>query len=131
MSLYLGIFDGDEEINGWVFGHYSDFGCFRDAVASVVDARRFPVLMQSSDCDSEWSPDQQRLLIQELAEIGEVFRLQPPKQPEGSFEHTGEFRRGAASLYDCFHNVDGENVFEAMTLLCEVGIEKNLPLVMQ
>ena len=29
MSLYLCIFDGDEEITGWVLGHYSDFGYFR------------------------------------------------------------------------------------------------------
>jgi len=32
MSLYLTIFDGDEEVTGWVFGHYSDFEYFREAL---------------------------------------------------------------------------------------------------
>ncbi len=39
MSLYLTIFDGDEEVTGWVFGHYSDFEYFRDVIAARLASR--------------------------------------------------------------------------------------------
>ena len=52
MSLYLTIFDGDEEVTGWVFGHYSDFEYFRDVIAAKLRAEDYPVLMTHSDCDA-------------------------------------------------------------------------------
>jgi len=131
VSLYLGLFDGDTEVAGWCFGHYSDFGCFRDVVASVADQARYPVLMGSSDCDSHWSPQQQRDLIDELAELAEIFRSHPPRPLKEAFEHTEDLRSNAKTLYDCFHNVDGENVFEALTALCRQGSGKGLLLIMQ
>src|SRR5690349_18051566 len=68
MSLYLTIFDGDEEVTGWVFGHYSDFEYFprsfalkfrkcawtesvQGAVAtwSVISMRYFLTIVDSHD----------------------------------------------------------------------------------
>jgi hypothetical protein len=131
MSLYLTIFDGDEEVTGWVFGHYSDFGYFRDVIAVKLRAEDYPVLMTHSDCDGEWTPTQLPQLRRELELIGERFKQLPAEQPQGAFEHTTEFRRGAQSLYDCFHNIDGERVFEALIALCDEGIRCDRPILFQ
>jgi hypothetical protein len=131
MSLYLAIFDGDEQITGWVLGHYSDFGCFRDTVTRVAGAMCFPLLMSHSDCDGEWSPADAPGLIDELLAIAGIFRGLPPEEPTGAFEHATERRAGAASLYDCFHNVDGENLFEALVALCRESIRLRRPILFQ
>jgi hypothetical protein len=131
MSLYLTIFDGEEEITGWVFGHYSDFGYFRDVISAKLQSDDYPVLMTHSDCDGEWDPLELPRLRAELQTIGERFRHLPPEQPQGAFEHTEEYRRDARSLYDCFHNVDGENIFEALIALCGEGIHRQRSIVFQ
>lgn len=131
MSLYLTIFDGDAEVTGWVFGHYGDFGYFRDVIAAKLRAEDYPVLMTHSDCDGEWTSRQLPQLRRELQLIGERFRQLPAEQPRGAFEHTAEFRDGALSLYDSFHNVDGESVFEALIALCDEGIRRGRPILFQ
>lgn len=131
MSLYLTIFDGDEEVTGWVFGHYSDFGYFRDTIAEVLKKEDYPTLMQHSDCDGQWSPNELIKLRRELLAVGERFKKLPPRSIPKAFEHTVEYRAGAASLYDCFHNVDGENVFESLIVLCDEGIRRQRPILFQ
>jgi hypothetical protein len=131
MSLYLCIFDGDDEIDGWVLGHYSDFGRFRDVIAESLDASRFPVLMEHSDCDGEWTPSDARILKNELKEIGEAFLDLPAVRHSDAFEHTSEHWLLASTLFDCFHNVDGENLFEALDALCTVAINQDKPILFQ
>jgi len=133
MSLYLCIFteDGDDEIGGWQFGAYSDFGYFRDTIAKHLRAADFPTLMAHSDCDGEWSVGELPALRRELQSIATVFRSLPAEQPRGAFEHTAEYRATAQTLYDCFHNVDGENVFEALDRLCVEGIQAGRPISFQ
>ena len=131
MSLYLCIFDGDEEVTGWGFGHYSDFSYFRKVIADKVGGQSFPTLMEHSDCDGEWSPQELGRLHSELEAIAERFKTLPAEEPSRAFEHTAESRRGAKSLYDCFHNVDGENVFEALIALCDEGIKRDKPVLFQ
>jgi hypothetical protein len=70
-------------------------------------------------------------LRRELELISERFRQLSAEQPQGAFEHTAEFRRGAQSLYDCFHNIDGERVFEALIALCDAGIGCDRPILFQ
>ncbi len=131
MSLYLCIFDGDEEVTGWVFGQYSDFGYFRDVVAAKLRTDDYPILMRHADSDGEWSPQELRKLSSELQVIAERFRGLPAEHPRGAFEHAAEFQKGAKNLYECFHNVDGENVFEALIHLCEEGINRDRPVLFQ
>jgi hypothetical protein len=98
MGLYLCIFsDGHDrkEIAGWQLGHYSDFGCFRDAIARHLGMAGFPILMEHSDCDGEWSVAQLPGLVVELETIAAIFRALPPEEPKGAFEHTVEDRKGA------------------------------------
>jgi len=131
MSLYLTIFDGDDEITGWVFGHYSDFGFFRDKINEKFSAKQFPTLMNHSDCDGEWLASDLPKLKDELQLIANQFKKLPPESLQKAFEHTSEFRKNALTLYDCFYNVDGENVFEALIALCGEGIRLNKPILFQ
>jgi Immunity protein 70 len=135
MGLCLHVFgpdsgDGEEpeEIAECDVGHYSDFGCFRDTIARHLDAKRYPTLMQHSDCDGEWTLIEIPSLERELHAIEAAFRKLPPEEPSGAFEHTAEYRAGAKSLYDCFHTVDGEYLFEAILELCLVAREHKRPI---
>ena len=134
MGLCLYVFhpadddDDPEEIAECDVGHYSDFGCFRDTIETHLDSDRFPVLMEHSDCDGEWTLVEIPLLERELHEIGAEFKKLPPQEPRGAFEHTAEYRVGAKSLYDCFHTVNGENLFEAILDLCAVARQYKRPI---
>lgn len=134
MGLCLHVFsaaDGDddpEEIAECDVGHYSDFGCFRDTIAAKLDGSRYPVLMLSSDSDGEWAIADIPALEREFLEIVDRFKRLPPEEPIGAFEHTAEYRSNARSLYDCFHNVNGENLFEAILSLCAVARQHKRPI---
>lgn len=133
MGLYLCVFteDQEDELGACDVGHYSDFGCFRDTIARHMNAAHFPVLMTHSDCDGEWPVEQLPALVEELETIAAKFRALPPEEPEGAFEHTAEYRAGAKSLYDCFHEVNGEPLLEALIRLCKQGISSHRPITFQ
>jgi len=60
MGLVLCIFDDQgKDVAGFQIGHYSDFGCFRETIARHIPGagRLYPVLMQHSECDGEWTVD--------------------------------------------------------------------------
>ena len=133
MGLYLCIFDEaqEDELGACDVGHYNDFGCFRDTIARHMGAADFPVLMTHSDCDGEWTVEELRALVRELETIAAKFRTLAPEQPKGAFEHTAEYRQGAKSLYDCFHDVNGQNLFESLITLCKRGISSERPISFQ
>jgi hypothetical protein len=135
MGLCLHVFappssddEDPEEIAECDVGHYSDFGCFRDTIAKHLKASRYPVFMEHSDCDGEWISAEIPTLERELGEIAATFKKLPPEEPVDAFEHTAEYRVGAKSLYDCFHDVNGENLFEALLELCRVARQHKLPI---
>ncbi|MEI9997701.1 MAG: Imm70 family immunity protein [Verrucomicrobiota bacterium] len=133
MRLYLCIFtkDGEDEIGGFQVGHYSDFGCFRSTIARHMKAADFPVLMTHSGCDGEWTIEQLPALVEELETIATRFRTLPPEEPKEAFEHVAKYRIGAKSLYDCFHDVNGANLFESLIGLSKQGISSELPISFQ
>jgi len=134
MGLNLCVFDvstddGDdpEELAASEVGHYSDFGSFRDTIARHLGRAKYPTLMEHSDCDGEWMLDELPRLKAELGEIAKAFR-QLPAAPIRGFEHTAEYREDATSLYECFHDVNGSNLFEALIDLCDVGLANQRPI---
>jgi hypothetical protein len=136
MSLWFCIFDedGDEISGGSHFGRYSDFGCFRYTIAKHLRADDFPTLMYHSDCDGEWGVAELPQLRRELQTIAEVFRSLPPEEPQdafgrAAFEFAAEYRAEAQTLYDCFHNCDGDNIFELLIDLCDRGIQAQRPIL--
>jgi len=134
MGLCLHVFsaasddDDPEELAECDVGHYSDFGCFRDIIAEKLDARRYPTLMEHSDCDGEWTLAEIPTLECELRDISEHFKRLSPEEPKNAFEHTAEFREGATSLYDCFHDVNGINLFDSLIELCAVAKQHERPI---
>jgi len=135
MGLCLHVFDrepgGDEdpeELAECDVGHYSDFACFRETVAHHLRSDDYPTLMLHSDCDGEWALADIPILERELREIAARLKQLPPQQPVGAFEHTAQYRQGVKSLYDCFHNVKGQNLFEALLELCAVAREHGRPI---
>src|SRR5258707_15025732 len=116
MGLYLCIFteDQEDELGACDVGHYSDFGCFRDAIARKMRAADFPVLMTHSDCDGGGTVEQLPALVRGLETIAARFRTLPPEEPQGAVQHAAGSRRGAPSLYDCFHGGNGGDLFEPL-----------------
>jgi hypothetical protein len=137
MSLYLCVFDGDEELEGVNVGHYADFGRFRDEVAARLEGgvrgSRFPVLGLHSDCEGEWSAGECAALEVELESIALAFARLP---------HAGfgsEWQLGVAeelgleprNLGESFIDVDGEPLVERLLALCRVAREHGAPISFQ
>ncbi len=65
----------------------------------------------------------------QLQEIAAVFRELPASRsgeaPNGASDDGG----GAESLYDCFRDASGANLFECLLELCAVAIERDRPII--
>jgi len=83
MSLYLCVFEDDEELDGVDVGAYSDFGDFRKAVIRELECgkagSRFPTLIRHSDCDGEWNLDDCSKLESELEIVSAELKQRPPR----------------------------------------------------
>ncbi|GAA4222136.1 hypothetical protein GCM10022253_29910 [Sphingomonas endophytica] len=137
MGLYLAIFDGDEEIDGVEVGSYADFATFRSAVSTHVEGgvagSRCPTLMNHSDCDGLWSPEESALLQSELVLIAKRFMELPP-EPLGDGWKTGVakmFGIRPASLYESFFDIDGEPLLDRLMGLARISVERKLPILFQ
>lgn len=125
MSLYLCIFDGDGEVDGIDVGAYSDWGRFIETVVRELEGGRagakYPKLTLHSDCDGEWSPNDCSVLIRDLAEIASVFKGKAPVRPNQGWQAqiAKQFGLRFESLYDCFFDVDGENLLDRLKGLAE------------
>jgi hypothetical protein len=137
VGLYLCIFDGDEELDGVEVGSYADWGVFVDKVVELREGgergSRHPTLTLHHDSDGEWSVAECRVLLSDLAEIGAVFRNQGPDPPTDGWQAQAAKQFGVrfATLYDCFIDVDGENVIERLEGLAGRAIEANRPILFQ
>jgi len=137
MGLYLCIFDGEDELEGVEVGRYSDFAYFRSTVTELLEegesASRFPTLINHSDCDGEWSPDECVSLKVELSMISAELRQLPARQfaSEWQNEVAATFGLEPSSLYDSFIDVDGEPLLERLIQLCDIAIQKQRPILFQ
>lgn len=137
MSLYLCVFDEEDELDGIAVGAYSDFGDFRDSVAKVLEGgtagSRFPILMLHSDCDGEWSVEECPRLGNELETISAEMRRQPPREFFSEWQKITAKKLGlqALTLYDCFIDVDGEPLLERLLGLVKLAQRRNLPILFQ
>lgn len=117
-----------EEVGECDIGPYSAFGVFRDTIARHLIPEGYPVLLNHSDCDGEWSLTDIQELEEELRDIAAEFKKLPPEPVGPAFDHTAKYRIQAKSLYDCFHNVSGENLFEALLNLCATATRYKRPI---
>ncbi len=135
MGLCLHVFSGElseddepEEIAECDLGPYSYFAHFRESIGRNLGAQRFPTLMGHSDCDGEWSLEELPALERELREIATEFRGLPIDAARDALGYLSENPHGPPSLYDCFHNTSGENLFEALLELCRIARMHRQPI---
>lgn len=114
-------------------GSYDDFHAVRTRIASLEDAwgERFPVLMNHSDSDGEWSSVECAELLDELRVIRDELSTQPPRDyPEGSWQsgvlrHLGAAPSDAAtSLID----VDGGPLLQRLEDLASLAVTQARPI---
>ncbi|EEF59770.1 Imm70 family immunity protein [Pedosphaera parvula] len=137
MSLYLCVFDEDDEIDGLDVGAYSDFAHFRNTIAQELEegrpGTRFPTLMLHSDCDGEWKPDECLKLSRELEIIASELKQRPPREFHSEWQKGVVKKLGLTplNLYDCFIDVDGEPILERLARLVETAKRRQLPILFQ
>ena len=138
MGLYLAVFDQVEnELGGVEVGSYDDFYQFRDAVTRFLErgnaGSRFPVLIQHSDCDGEWSVEECHALEAELNEIAEAFKkmsaICQQRAEDESTQHLHSIQ--PSNLYDYFVDIDGEPLIGRLHYLCRLTQEHGRPIVFQ
>lgn len=130
MSLYLCVFDGEQEMEGVEVGSYSDFNRFRSYVAGELEGGAagslFPALMMHSDCDGEWSADDCRRLRSELELIRTAMELRPPPSPE-----VGHAWGRPRNALESFLDVDGQVLVERLQAIVEVALQRGRPVLFQ
>jgi len=137
MSLYLCVFDEDEELDGVDAGGYSDFGDFRNTIAKELErgkiGSRFPTLMLHSDCDGQWDVEDCEKLECELDAISAELKEQPPRTFFAEWQRNVAKQHGLStgSLYDCFIDVDGEPLLERLLGLARLAQHRQLPILFQ
>jgi hypothetical protein len=137
MGLYLCIFDGGEDVAGLDAAAYGDWALFINAVIAHVEGgqrgSRVPVLTLHSDCDGEWSPAECVELVRALDEIERIFRKLPPEPPRDGWRAEVAKEEGLRfeTLYDCFFDVDGENLIERLRGLAKLAQSLDRPIAFQ
>ena len=137
MGLILCVYEdpgSGDDLDGFQVGSYSDFGAWRDFIATALESgrwgSRFPTLMTHSDCDGQWSPEECARLREEL----ETIRIEIARLPVVPFP--ADWQRQVAedlelrpqSALDCFINVDGENLVDAITRLADLATKLGKPI---
>lgn len=137
MSLYLCIFDDDDELDGVEVGAYKDFGKLRETISSVLEGgnwgARFPTLMMHSDCEGEWSVEDCLVLADELGQIISEMKNLPaidlsPGWQMNVFKSLGVRPK---NLCDSFIDVDGEPLLEKLLEMARLAKSRNLPILFQ
>lgn len=137
MGLYLCVFDNDEELEGVEVGSYSDFDFFRCSVTELLEGgvagNKFPALIIHSDSDGEWQFSECQALKHELISIATEFQQLPGVQFHAEWQQKVGKLLGLkpASLYESFIDVDGEPLVGRLIGLCNVAIERQLPILFQ
>jgi hypothetical protein len=137
MSLYLCVFEDDEELDGVDVGAYSDFGDFRKAVIRELECgkagSRFPTLIRHSDCDGEWNLDDCSKLESELEIVSAELKQRPPRDFFADWQKNvaKKLDLHSATFYDCFIDVDGEPLLERLLSLVRLARRRELPILFQ
>lgn len=137
MGLYLCAFDDNDELDGVEVGSYADFEFFRSSVTEFLEGgvagTRFPTLISHSDSDGEWSASECKALRHELMTIVSECQQLPSIQFRVEWQQQVGQSLGLkpASLYESFIDVDGELLFDRLIRLCDVAIERSVPILFQ
>jgi len=130
MGLCLCVFNeelSDEHAASEV-GSYADFNAFRQAVARQLGRSDFPVLLLHSDCDGEWTVEELPALIKELDVIAAAFARLPRALYVPSSNPAVSVPSDARTLSECYVDVQGDKLVDALRHLARTGIEFHRPI---
>jgi hypothetical protein len=88
-------------------------------------------MLTSSDCEAVFDTPVLAALKAELLQIAALFRSLPPIAPTKAFGHNRHLWVRASCLHECFHNVDGENLIDALMDFCDRGTVDEAALIYQ
>jgi hypothetical protein len=130
MSLYLCVFDGEQEMEGVEVGSYASFNSFRSYVVREIEGgvpgAACPTLVLHSDCDGQWPVDDCVRLRSELGSIRAAMVGRPPVTPAGGLSGPPP-----VNALESFRDVDGQLLVERMQALVEVAIQRGRPILFQ
>jgi hypothetical protein len=137
MSLYLCIFDGDEEVDGVEIG-YSEFDTLRDYVIRELErgqaGSRFPTFILHSGCDGEWTATGCDELRGELEQIAKELKARPAVDFVSDWHKTA----GAKSIgitpqnaFESFLDHNGQYLIARLQELVEYARKHRLPILFQ
>lgn len=130
MSLYLCVFDGEQEMEGIEVGSYASFNSFRSYVVREIEGgtpgSSFPTLVLHSDSDGEWPLQDCVCLRSELGSIRATMVGRPPVTPADGFSGPPP-----ENALESFRDVDGQLLVERMQTLVEVAIQRGRPILFQ
>lgn len=138
-GLYLAVIDRTYEIDygGIEVGRWSQFEKYRGAIHRRLEkrflrrtpvGRRFPLFLTRRS--GGWSVEELPALKQELETILE----EASKKPADPFivpEYAARVRSRFRALHHCFVDTQVEPLLEKLLALCDIGLSKQLPVVMQ
>ena len=139
MSLYLCVLDpeNEEEYEAVEVGPYSYFGAVRDAIKSAFGGelkaiKIFPQFLLHQDCFGEWTVENAHDLKKEIIEIKSELTQLKPRMLIYSEWYIQYYRKiNPNCFYDCFIDIEGQNLFDNIFKLCEVSIQSGLPILFQ
>ena len=138
-GLYLCLLDEDLEIDygGIEVGSWKQFQKYRDAIHLRIEKRflrktpvgeRFPLFL--TRMSGGWRAEELAELKEELEEIL-VKASSKAADPSIVPEYASRVRSRFRALHHCFVDTQVEPLLEKLIALCNLGIEKKLPMVMQ
>jgi len=138
-GLYLSVLDKEFEIDygGVEVGTWTQFRKYRDAIHNRLERRvlrktargsRFPLFLNRDS--GGWGVEE---VVALRAEIQTILREASKKPADASIipEYANRVRSRFRALHHCFVDTQVEPLLEKISALCDLALEKKLPLVMQ
>lgn len=138
-GLYLSVLDKEFEIDygGVEVGAWTQFQKYRDAIHNRLEGRflrktapgsRFPLFLRRDS--GGWSVEEVAALKAEI----QTILSEASKKPADSTiipQYADRVRSRFRALHHCFVDTQVEPLLEKISALCDLALEKKLPLVMQ
>lgn len=124
----MGLFEGDRHVTGWCLGTFGDLGV---VVETVLDLEGDHPHLAAMDASTTWSPSIAENVLMELQDVSARLSQRPPIDfafRDDAFSHVAQHRSTATNALECFHNVDGEPLFDALAALCRRSAHDCLPV---
>jgi hypothetical protein len=130
MSLYLCVFEGQQEMEGIEVGSYASYNSLRSYVVRELEGgipgSRFPTFVLHSDCDGEWSVEDCIRLRSELGFIRAAMKELPAVTPLDGISGAPP-----VSALESFRDVDGQILIDRLQTLADVAILRARPILFQ